>query len=208
MAHMHYKGTGKVHSFRGLLPEGDAALPDEERTIRIQGPVGDRAWRITKFELAGADPGSTENFQTVVQIWREKQTATGTAINFDDDELLAAGVYNFGATGTAPGVVITIFDNALFSRNIYVNQSTRGGVLDINYYIELEEVKVRLDTFAYAWCNTCRRGESVSLLSLSGKAQGPRCVRDAPTSKSYNPFSPLARELMIVCRSRGCPAAV
>jgi hypothetical protein len=144
MAHTHYKGTGKVHSFRGTLTQGD------QQKIRIEGSVGAIAWRITKFQvigynMSGVDPEST------VKIFREKQ-GTDTSgdpykfIDFDDDELLAAAYFSGASSNSNPIDMVVVFDNALFVRNIYLTHynATAVGALDvkINYYIELEEVKV------------------------------------------------------------------
>ena len=136
MAHMHYKGTGNVHSFRGLLSDG------KQEKIRIQGPTGDRAWRITKFQGLPEKP-FTQDLEAVVKIYREEQSSIDGEIDFRDDELLAAltqkwlsGVDNGGVSAT------TIFDNALFSRNIFVTHSDVASDRTYNYYIELEEVKL------------------------------------------------------------------
>lgn len=139
MAHMHYKGTGKVHSFRGLLTDGD------QRKIRIQGPVGAIAWRVTKFQLFPSAPG-TANYEATVQIWREEQTSVSTDtadVNFTSDELLGAALYiaDAGFAGNN-NKTTSVFDNELFSRNIYVTHTGTSGSSPINYYIELEEVKV------------------------------------------------------------------
>jgi len=138
MAHMHYKGTGKVHSFRGLLADND------QRKIRIQGPVGAIAWRISKFQVLPESAGD-ENSEAAVQIWREEQTLAGAGVvvdvNFDNNELLATALWVNSGSQTEPRAFHVIFDNALFSRNIFVTNNdpqTRS----LNYYIELEEVKV------------------------------------------------------------------
>jgi len=134
MAHTHYKGTGKVHSFRGLLTDGD------QRKIRIQGSVGAIAWRISKFEVLG--PNAATNMRQVIKIYREEQGTVDTIINFDDDELLGAAVledYDALATAVATSV---IFDNNLFVRNIWVTSQGHTDTPSTNYYIELEEVKV------------------------------------------------------------------
>ena len=145
MAHMHYSGTGKMHSFRGLLANGG------QDRIRIQGSVGAIAWRINKLELIPRDPGFASQ-EAIVQIWREKQTTVPTTagsatVDFSNDELLAAGWLpqgNISPTGTAGrGGIDVIFDNTLFVRNIYVTQTdNEGNANPCNYYIELEEVKV------------------------------------------------------------------
>ena len=133
MTHTHYKGTGKIHSFRGLLEN------DGQDKIRIQGSAGAIAWRIVKFQVMG--PNANQNIESVVKVLRES-AAVSTDINFNDTDLLAAAVINESA-GTAylPAVVV-IFDNILFSRNIFVTNKGHDEISDLNYYIELEEVKV------------------------------------------------------------------
>jgi len=138
MAHMHYKGTGKVHSFRGLLADGG------QRKIRIQGPVGAIAWRITKLEGFPNLPG-TQDCESVLQIFREEQSAvsiTIATVDFDNAETLAASFYVDAASGSAGPVLTTIMDNALFVRNIWITHTDTSGSQNMNYYIELEEVKV------------------------------------------------------------------
>ncbi len=137
MVHMHYKGTGKVHSFRGLLADG------KQRKIRIQGPVGAIAWRITKFQGASTTPGAVEA-ANVLKVYRESQSSIDATVDFTDAELIAAIDFrqhtneNYGVTAN-----IIIFDNALFSRDLYVTQKdVADNDVPLNYYLELEEVKV------------------------------------------------------------------
>jgi len=135
MAHTHYKGTGKVHSFRGLLADSD------QRKIRIQGPVGAIAWRITSFQVMA--PSAADNIESVVKIYREEQDTPDLTINFEDNELLAAAVISQSATmQNYPDDTSVIFDRDLFVRNIYVTLKGSDYTADVNYYIELEEVKV------------------------------------------------------------------
>jgi hypothetical protein len=138
MAHQHYTGTGKMHSFRGLLAH------EEQQRIRIEGAVGAIAWRITKFELMGSTPGDNSP-EHVAKIYREKQTsaeATWATIDFTEDELLAAAIWQ-KSSGVANALSDdVIFDNQLFVRNIYILQRDIGASTSCNYYIELEEVKV------------------------------------------------------------------
>jgi hypothetical protein len=138
MAHMHYKGTGKMHSFRGLLADSG------QDRIRIQGAVGDIAWRITKFQImSNVTLSATATVDHVVKVWREEQSSvpTGSAvIDIEDDELLAVGVYAQGASLEYTQNII--FDNTLFVRNIWITHTDNDGADSVNYYIELEEVKV------------------------------------------------------------------
>jgi len=137
MAHMHYTGTGKMHSFRGFLASG------AQQRIRIQGATGTVAWRITKFELMGTTPGANSP-EHVAKIYREEQTSITGTVDFRQDELLAVALWHKSSNIQYPTTDDVIFDNVLFVRNIYVSQiDIASGVLgDCNYYVELEEVKV------------------------------------------------------------------
>jgi hypothetical protein len=152
MAHMHYTGTGKMHSFRGLLADG------AQERIRIQGATGEIAWRITKFAIIAKTPG-TQTQESIVKIFREDQTTIDGVINFDDDELLAAGYYRDNSNDIYSHSELIIFDNSLFSRNIFVTHSDAGGGGNLcNYYIELEEVKVSAAGMAQLSVAAARRG--------------------------------------------------
>jgi len=134
MAHQHYKGTGQMHSFRGLLADGG------QDKIRIEGATGEIAWRITKFQVVATS--ADINIETVIKIYRENQTSVTAGIDFTESELLAAAMYNDSTSQSYMPTPIVVFDNALFSRNIYVTNLSPDNAGSINYYIELEEVKV------------------------------------------------------------------
>ena len=136
MAHQHYKGTGQMHSFRGLLADGG------EDRIRIEGATGEIAWRITKFQALPTT--CNVDIESTIKIYRESQAgAIDELIDFRDDELLAGGIYtqHSDAHGS-PEDWTVIFDNALFVRNIYVTLKGVTYTKSLNYYIELEEIKV------------------------------------------------------------------
>jgi len=138
VAHQHYKGTGQMHSFRGLLADG------AQDKIRIQGATGEIAWRITKFQVMSNSPVSGDHVG-ITKIWREEQATaaiTATTIDFDNDELLGCALWTQGNLLTEPQSATIIFDNALFVRNIWVTAVDIDASIGINYYIELEEVKV------------------------------------------------------------------
>jgi len=135
MAHQHYTGTGKMHSFRGLLADG------KQERIRIQGATGEIAWRITKFQAISSEPGIKQH-ESILKIYREEQTSVTGTIDFSNDELLAAINYTSGNASTETYFISVVLDNSLFVRNIYITHAEVDGTNSINYYIELEEVKV------------------------------------------------------------------
>ena len=124
----------KVHSFRGLLGDGGQ---DE---INLERQNLNVAYRITKFESIGERPyGRTQ--VSVIKIYREEQSSVDAVVNFDDADLLGVALFKQHDTeGRAYDSII--FDNSLFSRNIYVTHSDASTGELCNYYIELEEVPV------------------------------------------------------------------
>jgi len=135
---MVHKPEHKVHSFRGLLTDGGQ---DE---INLERQNVNLAYRIIKFACIPSAPG-TVNSEHVIKIYREEQSSIDGLIDFADVDLLGAGYYN-SSTGDG-GIYLdytppVIFDNILFSRNIYVTHSDVQGSGSLNYYIELEEVPV------------------------------------------------------------------
>lgn len=134
---MVHKPKHKVYSFRGLLGDGgDAEINLERANVNL-------AFRIVKLQLMANVPGTTD-YEHIVKVYREKQTSIDPIINFDDTDLLAAG---YLAVGTGNSSFMTVvFDNVLFSRNIYVTMSDVNGSLSCNYYLELEEVPVGAST--------------------------------------------------------------
>jgi len=137
---MVHKPKHKVHSFRGLLGDGGQ---DE---INLERQNVNLAYRIIKFELIANKPVTSAN-ESVVQIWRESQSSASGEIDFSLTDLLGAGVYsNQTDTTYYPDDTSIIFDNTLFSRNIYITHKNETGSGSCNYYIEIEEVPVNAAT--------------------------------------------------------------
>ena len=132
--HTHYKGTGKVHSFRGQLASG------EQEQISIEGSVGAIAWRIVKFQTISVAPGVAASEQ-ITKIFREEQASITSTVNFSSDELLGVSYWSHSA-GSQRGFLSIIFDNSIFVRNIFVTTLDAPEAVSSNYYIELEEVTV------------------------------------------------------------------
>jgi len=132
---MVHKPKHRVHSFRGLLADGGQ---DE---INLERQNVNLAYRVIKFSVMGID--SNENIESVLKIYREEQTSIDDAINFTDGDLLGAALISQSATSqNYPDDTSIIFDNILFSRNIYVTLKGGDYTASVNYYIEIEEVPV------------------------------------------------------------------
>jgi len=131
---MVHKPKHRVHSFRGLLGDGG------EDEINLERQNVNLAYRIIKFQAMGIT--ENETYETTLKIYRESQTSIDSIVDFSDQDLLGAILY--GDTGGASifSNQSIIFDNVLFSRNIYVTNKSIAAASAMNYYIELEEVPV------------------------------------------------------------------
>jgi len=132
---MVHKPKHKVHSFRGLLNDG------EEDEINLERSNANVAYRIVKFDVMGNTPGA-DSQESIVKIYREKQTSIDGVVNFDDTDLLGVAIWMNKSSVDFPVSHQVIFDNTLFSRNIYVTNDDVDSTNACNYYIELEEVPV------------------------------------------------------------------
>ena len=133
---MVHKPKHKVHSFRGLLAD------DGQDEINLERQNVNLAYRIIKFSIM-TKVLAAASVEHTVKIYREEQSSIDNTINFTDVDLLAAGVtVSRSDAYNAPIDDTVIFDNILFSRNIYVTHSEGQSTEDCNYYIEIEEVPV------------------------------------------------------------------
>ena len=149
---MVHKPKHKVHSFRGLLGDGG------EDEINLERQNVNVAYRIVKFQVVPYDPIAA-NSENVVKIYRESQSALTNTIDFNEDELIGVATSKYSSPTTASGDHVTriIFDNVLFSRNIYITNVSDADSQSMNYYIELEEVPVSASTLMQIKLGTARR---------------------------------------------------
>jgi len=136
---MVHKPKHKVHSFRGLLGS------DAQDEINLERQNVNLAFRITKFQIIPNTPGTATDSEMVAKVYREEQSSITNTIDFNEIDLLGAAYYqdNTGGGGMVDKI---IFDNTIFSRNIFVTYAVVGGSATCNYYIELEEVPVTAST--------------------------------------------------------------
>tara|TARA_R100000781_G_scaffold113415_2_gene81855 strand:- start:463 stop:909 length:447 start_codon:yes stop_codon:yes gene_type:complete len=132
-----------IKTFRGLLADGDM------ETIRLGTPKGLIGYRIIKFEAMPTNP-SGDNLEVTLQLWKTKGSTSGattTAIDFNNQNMLAAlYIEDYSATEHVFNKDTVIFDNEIFNQDIYITStaSSEASSSGMNYYIELEQVK--LDT--------------------------------------------------------------
>ena len=149
---MVHKPKHKVHSFKGLLGDGG------EDEIRLERQNANVAYRITKLKIMTNTPGGANSVESVVKVYGESQSSIDSTVDFTDVNLLGVGVWSSGSTlYNNPEDMNVIFDNTLFSRNIYVTHSETQNNEACNYYIEIEEVPVSASTLIQLKLGTARR---------------------------------------------------
>jgi len=149
---MVHKPKHKVHSFRGLLSNGGQ---DE---INLERQNVNMAYRIIKLQILPETPFDQASAEHVVKIYREDQSSIDGVVDFTDQDLLGVAIINNNTTGYQyPPASNVIFDNTLFSRNIFVTHSELLNTVQCNYYIELEEVPVNASTLMQIKLGTARK---------------------------------------------------
>jgi len=128
-----------IKSFRGLLQDGDT------ETIFLHTNNGATGYRIVKFQLMAQNLGSQE-YQNVVKVYSVEQTGAPTStIDFSDQTLIAAGYYEGNqATGYIEDLQV-VFDNAIFNQDIHLTHKDDDGGQPVNYYIELEQIRLNIN---------------------------------------------------------------
>ena len=128
-----------IKSFRGKMSN------DTIDTVLLHTNTGSTGYRIVKLDIFPVDPFK-DDYEAIVQIFKIPQTATSDEVDFSDNTLLAAGMYS--SRNSAESYAedkFTLFDNEIFNQDIYVtykDQKTNSGM---NYYIELEQIKLDLN---------------------------------------------------------------
>jgi len=138
-----YEGAAMIKTFRGLLPHG------AQDTIVLHTNDGSVGYRIVKFQVIANVPGTTSH-EAVTKIYKTDQNpSTGSLVNgvidFNDNTLLGAAFATALVSGFTYENVI-VFDSEIFNQDIYVtNDDVSGNTAKMNYYIELEQIKLDLN---------------------------------------------------------------
>jgi len=115
-------------------------------TIVLHTNDGSTGYRIVKFRTIAAAPGSTSSVN-VTKIYKVSQSSSSivATIDFSDQTLLGVSI-NTGPTNFDFGLDERVaFDQEIFNQDIYISQKDVKTGESINYYIELEQVKLDLN---------------------------------------------------------------
>ena len=129
-----------IKSFRGKLVDGG------KQTINLHTNNGSTGYIIKKFQIMMEQPGNTAQ-ESLVKIYKIEQSTVPTSaatVDFSDNTLLAAASFE-RTTSLATYSEQIIFDREIFNQDIYVMHKDFSSGEPVNYYIELEQVKLALD---------------------------------------------------------------
>ena len=126
-----------IKSFRGLIAD------NTQDTIVLHTNNGSTGYKIVKFQIIG--PDSNENIESTVKIYKISQTTIDDKIDFNDDTLLAAATFSGTTSSANTAAQVIVFDNEIFNKDIYVTHKDDAVGQEINYYIELEQIKLDLN---------------------------------------------------------------
>jgi hypothetical protein len=126
-----------IKSFRGLIADGSID------TISLHTNNGSVGYRIVKLDVIANDPG-TDATEHVVKIFTVPQTTATEQIDFADNTLLGVGV-TISNNNLFAGQEKIIFDNMTFNQDIFITHVDVNSDKPVNYYIELEQIRLDLN---------------------------------------------------------------
>jgi hypothetical protein len=135
----------KIKTYKGQLPIG------EQEKIHLSTNNGLTGYKIKKFEIISDAPGTRTN-ELVAKIYLTSQASNITStVDFSDSDLLAVNYQknvageNFSAIGNP-----IIFDKETFNQDIFIYiTDASGGTNPANFYLELEQFPIDLNTSTY-----------------------------------------------------------
>jgi len=128
-----------IKTFRGLMASSSID------TITLHTNNGATGYRIKKLELFPASPGAT-SYEIVFKVFKTPQTAVSATVDFSNQILLAAAYLEGNASNQYTDGAECIFDNETFNQDITLTAIDNDGDTEsVNYYIELEQIKLDLN---------------------------------------------------------------
>lgn len=133
----------KIKTYKGKLPIG------EQEKIHLSTNDGLTGYRIVNFQLFPSNPGQA-NYELIGKIYLTDQTGKITdTVDFSESDLLAA-IYQAGKSSENVQPIVTVFDKETFNQDIFIYITDISAATNpANYYIELEQFKLDLNSSTY-----------------------------------------------------------
>jgi len=126
-----------IKTFRGLIVDG------QQDTIVLHTNDGSTGYRIVKFECIPNQPG-VQSTEAVLKVYKVSQTTVTATVDFSDNTLLGVAFFRSNASAAFATDVVVLFDNEVFNQDIYVTSQDLENN-DMNYYLELEQIKLDIN---------------------------------------------------------------
>ena len=141
-----------IKSFRGKLADGS------KETIRLSTKQGLIGYKINKFQIIQLTPGAAL-VEGIMKIYSVPQSSVDGTIDFTDPTLLAAAYQaDYNTTASTINDVV-IFENKIINQDIFITFSDASTGETMNYYLELEQVKLSIDEATVATLKDMRGRE-------------------------------------------------
>ena len=128
-----------IKSFRGLIADGT------QDSIILHTNDGSTGYIIKKFEVIQNTPGTGQSVEACMKIYKVQQTTIDNVVDFSDQTLLGVAYYQDN-NGTAENSTLdVIFDGEIFNQDIFITHVDSDGAVPMNYYLELEQIKLDLN---------------------------------------------------------------
>tara|TARA_R100000655_G_scaffold69827_1_gene108050 strand:- start:313 stop:747 length:435 start_codon:yes stop_codon:yes gene_type:complete len=139
--------------------KGQIASAGQE-TIRLSTNNGLQGYKIAKLQIISTRPGAVDG-EHIVQVYTvpHNDTSLYDNVDFRDPTLLATAFYKTDTEEYQTDTNTVIFDNIVFNQDIYVTATELKANLAVNYFIELEQVKLDLNQATVATLKDMRASE-------------------------------------------------
>ena len=128
----------EIITIRGRMEDGG------QDTVALHTRDGSTGYRIKKFQIIDDEPGENE-VEITCKIYSVKQTVVNNTVNFGDNTLLGVAVYANQGSQSIVSSEQVIFDRMVFNQDIHITGFSWESDPNINYYIELEKMKLDLN---------------------------------------------------------------
>ena len=155
-----YEGATMIKTFRGLIEDEGVDI------IPLGTNNGSLGYRIVDFRVMAYQSGTTTQ-ESVVKIFSIPVTApyTETTIDFSNQTLLAVGIIRSHDSSAYQLTEQIVFDNMTFNQDIYIAHHDIDTGQPVNYYLELEQVKLDIGENTVATLKDIRNKELRTMIA-------------------------------------------
>ena len=142
-----------IKSFKGKLASSGI------QKIRLSTNNGLTGYKIVKFKVFPPTPG-VSSYENVVQVFTEEPSSASGTVNFDNPLLIATAYMEGNASNQYNDMINIVFDHVKFNQDLYItNYDVDGDTEAVNYYLELEKIKLDLNEATVATLKDMRGRE-------------------------------------------------